>query len=474
MFAVVPIYYLGSGVLGVGERRRGRRVGGRGIGSEHPSKALHEGCIYLDYNATTPIFPEVSAAMQPFTLTEFGNPSSPHIYGRGCNDAVKKARASVARLIGAKEASEVVFTSCGSESDNRAVDIAIHAYHQSTLTSSGVKPHIVTCSIEHPAILVYLQSLENVGKIELTIVRVNEEGLVSAGDIQKALQNNTCLVTVMHSNNEVGSIQPIADIAKEIKMFNERKSSAGNDSMHKVLFHSDAAQSIGKVRVDVGVLGVDMLTVVGHKFGAPKGIGALYMKSELKPIVMSQPLLSGGGQEFGLRAGTENVILIVALGEASKLALEESKALLRHMLSLKKKLIVSLTARCGMLVPHRFNGPKGESSIERIEEMLHDHTNCSSLKQLPNTVSVSFCGLKVHEVIPQLLNTVAVSAGSACHAGQQGMSGVLKAMNVPVEYGLGTFRISVGRHTTEDEVDKATDLIAMAMMKILKCENKVH
>ena len=481
-FSLLPLYFLGSGLLdnGVsGSKRRKFGLSSSGVGCEHPSKILHEGCIYLDYNATTPIFPEVSAAMQPFTLTEFGNPSSPHIYGNSCRKAVTEARERVAKLINANASADVIFTSCGSESDNKAIDIAIHAYYQNTTNSAAflLKPHVVTCAIEHPAVLVYLQSLEKQGKILLTIVKVNGEGLVNALDVGNALQDNSCLVTIMHSNNEVGSIQPIAEIAKLIDVFNNKSSSGGSSNGGKnkgckVLFHSDAAQSIGKVHVDVGALGVDMLTIVGHKFGAPKGVACLYMKEHVRNIVALQPLLSGGGQEFGLRAGTENVLLIVALGEAARLADDEQKQILNHMLILKKKLIISLIANCGTLLSHRFNGPKDECSIDRIEDVLQSNTNSSALRQLPNTVSVSFRNLKVHEVIPKLLNTVAVSAGSACHAGQPGMSGVLEAMEVPLEYGLGTFRISVGRHTTEDEIEEATKYIAAAMKELMNDECK--
>lgn len=258
-------------------------------------------CIYLDYNATTPIFAEVAEAMEPYLWKCFGNPSSPHVFGKPCHDAVEVARAQVAVLIGANDPRRIIFTSCGSESDNRAIDIALHHYSTSTglrLDSNGNAsplPHIVTSAIEHPAILNYLRALFKQGRIDLSVIPVSSTGIVDIETLLKSLRPTTALVTVMHSNNEVGTIQPIRTIAESIRAYNR---------LHDcdILFHTDAAQSMGKgLPVDCRSLGgVDMITLVGHKFGAPKGIAALYVAS----YVRLNPLLYGGGQEYGLRAGT--------------------------------------------------------------------------------------------------------------------------------------------------------------------------
>ena len=326
------------------------------------------GCIYLDYNATTPIYPEVTAAMAPFTWACFGNPSSPHAYAAPCRDAVAAARKHVAKLVRAESEECIVFTSCGSESDNRAIDIALHQYYESIGQSdAGVDPtvhppHVISSTIEHPAVLQYLKHLEARGYIELTLVGVDKEGCVNPRDIERSLsehRQNTALVTIMHSNNEVGTVQPIRQIGTILRRFCSHNSKL---LTCRPLFHSDAAQSLGKVGVDVASLGVDLLTIVGHKFGAPKGVAALYLNHELitadgnnnstsnsnsnssasNPFVPIEPFLYGGGQEGGLRAGTENVLLIAALGEASRIAHEEESDTLLHLLALKRRLIIAL------------------------------------------------------------------------------------------------------------------------------------
>jgi cysteine desulfurase len=228
-------------------------------------------CVYLDYNASTPVFPEVGEAMLPFITTCFGNPSSGHPYARPCREAVAEGRRLVAELINAPNPAETIFfTSCGTESDNWGIEIALH--HFATRNSSVI-PRVVTCSVEHPAIMGFLKLLESKGRLELVVVGVDTQGFVQLQDLVNALTVDTALVTIMHSNNEIGTLQPIRDISRIIETYNNSKGA-------HILFHVDAAQSIGKV--PVGVAGVDLMSVVGHKFGAPKGIGALYVKSGIK------------------------------------------------------------------------------------------------------------------------------------------------------------------------------------------------
>jgi len=505
-----------------------------GLGSEHPSASLpgYNEVVYMDYNATTPIYPEVTESMKAFMCTSFGNPSSAHVYGRTCHHAVNNARSEVGRLINASNpAEEVIFTSCGTESDNRAIDIAIQHFalalaranqpseseirglglglglgpKMADITSSpspspsnsplkrspnrqqsGLyppKPHVVTTSVEHPAVLVYLEHLQETKAIRLTIVAVHTDGRVLPEEVEEALTPSTALVSVMHSNNETGSIQPIKEISRIIRRHNKKYH-------NRTLLHSDAAQSLGKVSVDVQDLGVDMLTIVGHKYGAPKGISALYVRqapytgttagtdpsatatatatassSTTLPIAVP-PMLYGGGQERGRRAGTENVMLIAALGEASRLARVEAKALVSHMLTMKTRLLRGLIeAFKPIAATHpefiHLNGPAfpfrkvGIGDVDVFRE--EGEGDGRGLEQLPNTVSISFKGIKMHMLMPELQKKVACSAGSACHTGSAAggvMSPVLKAMRVPDEYGLGTLRISLGRHTNVSEVDR--------------------
>jgi len=494
------------------------------------------GCVYMDYNATTPIFPEVQAAMEPFTWACFGNPSSPHVYATPCREAVASARVHVSDLIGAEATECIVFTSCGTESDNRAIDIALHQYqatHKRLRHGGAVPtPHVISCTIEHPAVLMYLHHLERTKIITLSVVEVDKEGCVVVADIEKELQahmHNTALVSIMHSNNEVGSIQPVRGISAIIRRFN-----AAHKGTHRVLFHSDAAQSIGKVAVDVSQLGVDLLTIVGHKLGAPKGIAALYIKQDiLHPVNKTastqhpststepshwhfaplQPMLFGGGQESGLRGGTENVILIVGLGEACRVARLEARETLLHMLALKLRLIQALASGLKEYGADflKFNGPERacnsteilsdigmlklilkplspsmsnssasesghpseqESKAERDKDATSFARTCASLvEQLPNTVSVSFKGVRVTKLMPLLTSKVACSAGSACHvvdfaADDRKLSPVLAAMKVDPEYGLGTLRLSLGRHTCKEDIDLSVQHIIAALASL--------
>lgn len=383
-------------------------------------------CVYLDYNATTPILPEVAKAMEPFVFHHFGNPSSPHVYGRACRAAVDTARQQVARLIGAQP-SEVFFTSGGTESDNWAIWGAVMAHRQSV---EGL-PHVVTSQIEHPAVLACLQSLSKQGFLSYTAVPVDHQGLVSVSDVEAALTPSTVLVTIMHSNNEVGALQPVAAIA------------AAAHARGVPLVHTDAAQSLGKVPIDVNELGVDLLTVVGHKFGAPKGVGALYIRSGAQLA----NLLHGGSQEAGRRAGTENVLLLAGLGAAAQVAADESAELMSHMRHMRQWLQEQLMAAFPPELV-RVNGPNDESL------------------RLPNTLSISIKGLAAPSLLQQLKDKLAASAGAACHSKEgPAVSPVLQAMKVEPRFAVGTLRLSTGRHTTEADIDTAVKLIVGAARK---------
>lgn len=403
-------------------------TGGSGIGVPLPRAPEHGTCIYLDYQATTPVWPEVAEAAIPYLKLHWGNPSSGHAFGKPTAAAVKRARAAVARLIGA-EPDEILFTACGSEADNHAIMGTIEA-EEARRRLAGVKggppPHVVTSNIEHPAIIECLEAARKCGRADVTYVPADGEGRVSAGAVAAALTPHTVLVTVMHANNEVGALQPVAEIVKACRA-----------AMPSVLVHTDAAQSVGKVAVDVEALGVDLLTLVGHKIGAPKGVAALYVRRGLQ----LPNFLHGGGQEGGRRAGTECVVLLTALGRAAEIAHAELGALQAHMRATRDRLAALLWAGLGGDGVLRRNGPAKE-----------EH-------QLPNTLSVGIRGVKASALLATLSEKVAASAGAACHTDHASISAVLRAMDVPHEYAVGTLRLSTGRHTTMDDIERGAALI---------------
>jgi len=373
--------------------------------------------IYLDYNGTTPHDPDVIAAMRPFLETEFGNPSSSHWYGIGPRKAVMAARSQVAGILGCA-ASEVLFTSGGTESNNHVIkSIAGSLYAKGT--------HIITSSIEHPAILEVCRFMENHG-FGVTILPVDSNGLVSSSDVAAAIRSDTILISVMHANNEVGTLQPIG----EISAIARRKG---------ILMHTDAAQSVGKVATLVNDLGVDMLSVAGHKIYAPKGVGALYIRDGIEANVFCH----GAGQESGRRGGTENVLEIVGLGKACEIAAAGLERHARHMKTMRDRLEDGLASN---LMDVRFNGHR---------EL-----------RLPNTCSVSFLGLEANRILEEIGLEVAASAGAACHADHVAISHVLQAMRIPEEWAKGTLRFTTGRFTTEEEIDHALEVIVDAVKRL--------
>lgn len=375
--------------------------------------------IYLDYNATTPIDPSVIEAMLPYLHTHHGNPSSTHEYGRMAHEAVDRARAQVAALLGAQP-DEIVFTGGGSEASNHALKGAVFAKLHGFFGRWVRGAHIITSAIEHPATLQPCEFLRRLG-CTITILPVDRDGLVDPGAVRKAMTRGTTLVSIMHANNEVGTLQPIREMAVACK---ERG----------IPLHTDAAQSLGKVHVDVNELGVDLLSVAGHKLYAPKGVGALYVRRGIK----LEPLLHGAGHEGGRRAGTENVPYMVALGQACEVARQSLEAATRRLHMLRDRLWERLRAGLG----------------DKI--VLNGHLE----RRLPNTLNVNFVGHVGAELLAKVPE-VAASTGSACHEGQIAQSPVLCAMGVPPSLGQGAVRLSVGRFTTEDEIDRA----ALALLR---------
>ena len=368
--------------------------------------------IYLDYNATTPIDPRVAEAMAPFLSGGYGNPSSAHAEGRRAKTALEKARGQVAGCFDCSPA-EVVFTSGGSESNNLAIRGLVEA------CGGG---HVITSAVEHPAVLEGVLALEIEGRIELTIVGVDRFGRVDPDAGAAALRDDTVLVSLMLANNEVGTLQPVREVAA---LCRERG----------VTVHTDAAQAVGKVPVDVEELGVDLLSVAGHKLYAPKGIGALYIRVGLTV----EPLIRGAGHERGRRAGTENVLLAVGLGTACELARGE---------------VVEEQERLGFLRCHLAAGRR--VGIKHLVE--HGHPEA----RLPNTLSVALPGHDANTLIGERAEDLAASAGSACHSGATMISYVLQAMGVEPELARSTIRLSVGRFTTEEEIDRAAKLVVAA------------
>lgn len=374
--------------------------------------------IYLDYNATTPIEPAVSEAVLPYLHGLFGNPSSAHAYGFQAKNAVDYARPEVAALLGCAT-DEVVFTASGSESNNLAIKGVAFAHAERGR-------HLITTRVEHPAVLNTCRYLEVRHGFSVTYLPVDSDGLVDPGDVARAIRPDTILISVMTANNETGTVQPIREIGAIARG-------------RGILFHTDAAQAIGKIPVRVDDLGVDLLTVVGHKLYAPKGVGALFIRRGVK----LDSLVHGASHEGGRRAGTENVPYVVGLGKACSIARINLPEESQHLQSLRDRLHAAL-----------LDGVPGLR--------LNGHTSL----RLPNTLNVSFPGVAGYDLLARA-REVAASTGSACHSGQPQVSPVLEAMGVPPEWALGAVRLSVGRWSTIEEVDLAARMLidAFAALK---------
>lgn len=385
---------------------------------------MNQTAVYLDHNATTPVIPAVLDAMIPFFGDFFGNPSSTHQPGVKARMAVEHARHQVAELLNCYP-DEIIFTSGGTESNNLAI--------QGTAFSLREKGnHIITSEIEHPAVLEVCRYLAKQG-FSITYVPVDEYGMVDPGLIEKFITPRTILITIMHANNETGTIQPVAEIARIARQ-------------HGILFHTDAAQSVGKISTDVREMGVDMLSLAGHKFYAPKGIGALFVRRGLD----LQKLMHGADHELNRRAGTENVPGIVGLGKAAEISRKEFKEVVSAMRA------------------HR----------DRLEELLKQNLpdiriNGHPVERLPNTLNVSFPGIEASALLTRL-SGLAASAGAACHSEGNEISHVLKAMKVPHDYAIGTIRFSTGRLNTSEEIERAAEMIIEAVRQMTSVNYPLH
>lgn len=369
--------------------------------------------VYLDYNATTPVDPAVLEAMLPYLADHFGNPHSAHAYGAAAATAVADARAQVAAPLGAQP-EEIVFTSCASESNNMAIKGVAFA-----LRERG--RHIITTAVEHPAVLNACRYLEREFGFALTVLPVDGLGQIDPGAVAAAIRPDTILISVMQAQNETGVLQPVADVGRVARA-------------HGILFHVDAAQAVGKIPVQVDALGCDLLTVAGHKLYAPKGVGALYVRSG----VQLHPLIHGAAYEGGRRAGTDNVPYAVALGAACALAAEKLAAgEAERLQALRDRLHHRLAER----LPVRLNGHATE--------------------RLPNTLNISVLGAVGNDLLAAVPE-VAASTGSACHAGVSRPSDTLLAMGIEPAAALGALRLSAGRYTTPEEIDYAADRIIEA------------
>lgn len=362
--------------------------------------------IYLDYNATTPIDERVAKAMEPYVYKKFGNPSSNHSTGKEAKSALNHARGQVADILGAS-ADEIIFTGGGTESNNTVLKGVAERYQKKG-------NHIITSQIEHPSIKKVCKYLEKKG-FKIIYISVDKNGMVNPEEVKKAITDKTILISIMHANNEVGTIQPLMQISK---------------IAHKkdVLVHTDAAQSVGKISTDVDDLGIDFLSIAGHKLYAPKGIGALYIREGTE----IEPLIHGANQEFGKRAGTENVIFAVGLGKACQIALEDP-----------------MGDKVKKLTDYFYN---------LLEDNFEDRIvfNGHYRDRLPNTLNVSFKGINGNEVLEKL-EQVATSTGSACHSDKREPSSVLQAMGIDKEIAMGAVRFSLGRYTKKKDLENVVE-----------------
>jgi len=375
--------------------------------------------IYLDNNATTSVAPQVYEAMKPFLTEEYGNPSSMHAFGGKIKKNIDSARASVANLIGANDVNEIIFTSCGTESDNTAII--------GTLRSYPDKKHIITTKVEHPAVLSLCKYLETQG-YRLTYLDVNTDGLLDLNELKSAIDYDTAIISIMHANNETGVLFPIDEIAEIARL-------------RGVVFHTDAVQSTGKINLDMKKIPVDLLSLSGHKLHASKGVAALYVRKGTR----FSPFLIGGHQEQGRRGGTENVASIVGLGVACELAKKNMNEEIVRVKNLRDKL---------------------EGGI--VEKISNVRVNGHKEKRLPNTTNIGFEFIEGESILLKLDEKgIAASSGSACTSGSLMPSHVLRAMGIPFTFIQGSIRFSLSRYNREEDIDYTLEHLP-AIIKLLR------
>lgn len=409
--------------------------------------------VYMDYNATTPLEPAVIQAVTEAMREAWGNPSSSYVAGRKAKDIINTARASLAKMIGGKP-QDIVFTSGGTESNNLVIQSMVRYFHdQQTLKGhvidqhipeEGARPHFITCTVEHDSIRLPLEHLMEEQVAEVTFVPVSKvSGQAEVEDVLTAVRPTTCLVTIMLANNETGVIMPVPEISRHIKALNQSRAASG---LPRVLVHTDAAQALGKRRVDVEDLGVDFLTIVGHKFYGPR-IGALYVRGvgKLTPLY---PMLFGGGQERNFRPGTENTPMIAGLGKAAELVSENCEAYEAHMRDIRDYLEERLEAEFG--------------------KRIHLNSRFPGVERLPNTCNFSIQGSKLpgYMVLAQC-QTLLASVGASCHSDHEDRpSPVLLSCGIPVDVARNALRLSVGRSTTRAEVDLIVQDLKQAVAQL--------
>ncbi|XP_007941766.2 selenocysteine lyase [Orycteropus afer afer] len=422
----------------------------RGHGEESPPERR----VYMDYNATTPLEPEVIQAVKEAMQKAWGNPSSSYPAGRKAKDIINAARENLAKMIGGKP-QDIIFTSGGTESNNLVIHSMVKHFHENqTAKEDGVehqplgdraKPHFITCSVEHDSVRLPLEHLEEEGVAAVTFVPVSKvSGRAEVDDVLAAVRPTTCLVTIMLANNETGVVMRVPEISQRIKALNSRRVASG---LPRILVHTDAAQALGKRRVDVEDLGVDFLTIVGHKFHGPR-IGALYVRGlgELTPL---HPMLFGGGQERNFRPGTENTPMIAGLGKAAELVAENCEAYEAHMRDVRDYLELRLQAEFG-------------------KERVRLNSRFPGTERLPNTCNVSIRGPQLQgRLVLAQCRTLLASVGAACHSdlGDQ-PSPVLLSCGVPLDVARNALRLSVGRGTTRAEVDLVVDDLKQAVARL--------
>jgi len=402
--------------------------------------------VYFDNAATTKVENEVKKLMQPYFDKIYGNASSLHFLGQQSRQAIEEAREKIAGFLGARR-EEIIFTSCATESNNLAIKGVVFAYdflrkQKNPKYSFAEKPHIITSSIEHHAVLHTTEYLEKFG-FQVTYLPVDKDGVIKVEDVEKNIKKNTVLVSIMYVNNEIGSIQPIKEIGQLLKKINEKRD---KEKLPKIYFHTDAVQAFLYLDCNVQELGVDLLSLTGHKFHAPKGIGLLYIKKG----TLILPQQTGGGHEFGLRAGTENIPYIVGLAKAMEIAFEN-----REKEALKIKKLQRMV-------------------VDEVLNNIEDVVLIGSLtKKAPHIVSFCFKNIEGESLVLMLSQKgIATSSGSACTSGKLEPSHVLLACGVPPQIAHGSLRISLGKYNTEKEVKYFIEVLKKTVKKLEKISPK--